>query len=106
MGRRCSKKAVRCGAIGVLVLASASGDFSLATRDAALRRGFLAVPWHPLGQVLCCLRRLSPQFALTVICTFPWQIVLPVRQSPASAPAPLPDTPNVLQHICSTICCG
>jgi len=55
MGRRCSKKAVRCRAIDVLVLASASGDFSLPTRDGALRRGFLAVPWHPLGQAICAL---------------------------------------------------
>src|SRR2546422_11484388 len=97
MGRRCSKKAVRCGAIGV-VLACASVDFSLAGPDAALRRDFSAVPWHPPGRVLGCPDRVFVLFAVRVMPVFP-EIVLHGRQCPASAPARLPDTLYVLQHI-------
>src|SRR6266566_5171459 len=79
MGRRCSKKAVRCGAIGV-VLACASVDFSLAGPD----RVFLL-------------------FAVRLMPAFPEQIVLHGRQCPASAPARLPDTKYVLQNILGNV---
>ena len=71
MGRRCSKKAVRCGAIGVLALACTSGNFSLASPGAAPRRDFSVVPRHPTGRVFCCLRRVFPQFAVLVMPAFP-----------------------------------
>jgi hypothetical protein len=47
MGSRCSKKAVRCGASGVLVLVCVKGDFSPAGPGAASRRDFWVVPRHP-----------------------------------------------------------
>src|SRR5215467_4428315 len=92
MGRRCPKKAVTCGAIGVLVLACAIGSLSLASRDAARRRDFLTVPrYRPRrGWLLACLDRVFPLFA--VIFAFRWQILLHGQRCPASAPAPLPNT--------------
>ena len=57
MGRRCSKKAVRCGAIGVLVLACTRGGFSpqvLALLRVGISWWFHGVS-HP-GWVLRCLR--------------------------------------------------
>src|SRR5215470_18824255 len=92
MGRRCSKKAVRCGAIDVVALACTRERFSPASPGAALRRGFLLAPRHPRGRILCCFRRVFPEFALTVMLALPWQIVLHGRQCPASDRAPLPDT--------------
>ena len=64
MGKRCSKKAVMCGAIGVLVLASAIGSLSLASLDAACRRDSLTVPRYRArrsGWLLACLDRVFPR---------------------------------------------
>lgn len=100
MGRRCPKKAVMCGAIGVLVLACAIGSLSLASRDAARRRDFLTVPrYRPRrsGWLLACLDRVFPLFA--VISAFPWQILLHGQRCPASVPAPLPNT-----NTCGPLC--
>src|SRR5260370_38882317 len=93
MGRRCPKKAVTCGAIGVLVLASAIGSLSLASLDAACRRDCLTVPRHRArrsGWLFACLDRVSPQFA--VMSALPWQTLLHGQPCPASARAPLPKT--------------
>ena len=60
MGRRCSKKAVRCGAIGVLPLACEGGNSSVASPDVAPSWDFLMVPRHPARRVLCRLLSLFP----------------------------------------------
>src|SRR5580693_281154 len=92
MGSRCSKKLVRCGAIGVLALACTSSIFSRAGPGTAPRRDFLAAGQLLPERIRCCLRLLSRQFAVTVILVFPWQIVRSGRQCLASDLAPLPDT--------------
>ena len=74
MGSRCSKKAVRCGASGVLVLVCARGDFSPAGPGAGPRRDFWLVPRHPPGHpgwVLDCLDRVFLRFPVRVMFAFP-----------------------------------
>src|SRR2546429_4944497 len=82
MGRRCSKKAVRCGAIGVFAWTGTGGNFSSASSDVDLRRDFSTVPRQPPGRVLCCFGRVCPLFSFMVIPALPWQIVRHGRQCP------------------------
>src|ERR1700688_2938723 len=100
MGRRCSKKAVRCGAIGVRALACTRRSFSSAGGGATpLRDSLLAE--RLLSERIPCLRCLFPEFAVIIMPTVQWQIVPHGRKCLASDPAPLPDT-----NTCEPPCCG
>src|SRR5207249_11986595 len=83
-----------------LFRSSASGSSSPTSPCAAPRRDLLATGRLPPERILCCLRRVFPEFALTVILALPSQIVQHGRRCLASAPAPLPDT-----NTCELLCC-